>query len=58
MARVLLVEDDLDTGESLKAMLDLIGHEVHWAHHGREAVALLQGHPALPERHTIEVAKK
>ena len=47
MARVLLVEDDLDTGESLKAMLDLIGHEVHWAHHGREAVALLQGHPAF-----------
>jgi CheY-like chemotaxis protein len=45
MARVLLIEDDLDTGESLKAMLELIGHEVHWAHHGREAIAIIQDHP-------------
>jgi len=42
MARVLLIEDDLDTGEALKAMLELTGHEAHWAHHGREALALLQ----------------
>jgi CheY-like chemotaxis protein len=45
MARVLLIEDDLDTGESIKAMLELIGHEVHWAHQGREAIAISQGRP-------------
>jgi CheY-like chemotaxis protein len=45
MARVLLIEDDLDTGESLKAMLELTGHEVLWAHQGREAIALIQDHP-------------
>lgn len=47
MAHVLLIEDDLDTGESLKAMLELAGHEVLWAHHGREAMALTQGHPGF-----------
>lgn len=45
MARVLLIEDDLDTGESLKAMLELTGHEVRWARHGREAIALIQDRP-------------
>jgi DNA-binding NtrC family response regulator len=45
MARVLLIEDDLDTGESLQAMLELTGHEVRWAHHGREAMAIMQDHP-------------
>lgn len=41
MTRILLIEDDPDTGESIKAMLELTGHEVHWAHHGREAITLL-----------------
>jgi len=45
MAHVLLIEDDLDTGESLTAMLELIGHEVHWARQGREAIAIIQDHP-------------
>lgn len=44
MARVLLIEDDPDTGESIRAMLELTGHEVTWAHHGREAIVLLQDH--------------
>jgi len=44
MARVLLIEDDPDTGDSLKAMLELSGHEVTWAHQGREAMALI--HPS------------
>jgi CheY-like chemotaxis protein len=47
MSRVLLIEDDLDTGESLKAMLELTGHEVIWAHHGGEAMALVQDHPGF-----------
>ncbi len=42
MARVLLIEDDPDTGDSLKAMLELSGHEVTWARQGREAMALIQ----------------
>jgi CheY-like chemotaxis protein len=45
MSRVLLIEDDLDTGASLKAMLELTGHEVTWAHHGGEAVAFVQDPP-------------
>jgi CheY-like chemotaxis protein len=45
MARVLLIEDDLDTGESLKAMLELLGHEVRWAHQGREAITVSQDQP-------------
>jgi len=42
MSRVLLIEDDLDTGESIQAMLELMGHEVTWAHQGREALTLMQ----------------
>jgi len=42
MPRVLLIEDDPDTGDSIKAMLELSGHEVLWARHGREAMGLLQ----------------
>lgn len=48
MARVLLIEDDPDTGESLKAMLELTGHEVDWARHGRQAMALIEK-GALPD---------
>lgn len=44
MARVLLIEDDPDTGDSIKAMLELTGHVVTWARHGREAIALIQDH--------------
>ena len=63
MSRVLLIEDDPDTGDSIKAMLELSGHEVWWARHGREAVGLLQqdGNPdviltdiLMPEMDGIE----
>jgi CheY-like chemotaxis protein len=47
MTRVLLIEDDLDTGESLRAMLELIGHQVHWVQHGQKAVAYIQHHPEV-----------
>lgn len=43
MSRILLIEDDPDTGESIKSMLELTGHEVHWAHQGKEAVQILGG---------------
>jgi len=42
MPRILMIEDDPDTGDSIKAMLEISGHEVHWARHGREAMTLLQ----------------
>jgi len=47
MSRVLLIEDDLDTGASLKAMLELTGHEITWAHHGGEAMAFTKEHPGF-----------
>lgn len=47
MARVLLIEDDLDTGEALRAMLELTGHQVRWARHGREALLCLQEDPEV-----------
>jgi CheY-like chemotaxis protein len=40
MPRVLLIEDDLDTGESIRAMLEVTGHEAIWALHGKEALAV------------------
>jgi len=43
MPRVLLIEDDPDTGESLGALLQASGHEVSWARNGREATGLLGG---------------
>lgn len=45
MTHVLLVEDDPDTGESIKAMLEMRGHVVAWARNGKEAVAKLQKGP-------------
>lgn len=42
MPRVLLIEDDPDTGDTVKTMLEVLGHEVLWARHGREAVMLLK----------------
>jgi DNA-binding NtrC family response regulator len=47
MARVLLIEDDLDTGDSIKAMLELTGHQVGWAHQGREAMTLMERDPGF-----------
>lgn len=46
--RILLIEDDPDTGESIKSMLELTGHEVFWARQGKEAVQIL-------DRETVEV---
>lgn len=43
MLRVLLIEDDPDTGESLRAMLQISEHEVVWARNGREALTHLGG---------------
>jgi len=42
MPRILMIEDDPDTGASITAMLEISGHEVLWARHGREAMTLLQ----------------
>jgi two-component system response regulator (stage 0 sporulation protein F) len=47
MPRVLLIEDDLDTGESIKAMLEVTGHATTWAHHGREALAITELDPSF-----------
>lgn len=35
MTRVILVEDDEDTGQSIQAMLELRGHTVHWVRNGK-----------------------
>lgn len=45
MTRILLIEDDPDTGASLQAMLELLGHAVHWAKNGREAIDALAQDP-------------
>jgi CheY-like chemotaxis protein len=42
MSQVLLIEDDPDTGESLQAMLEALGHGVTWVRSGLEAVAFLR----------------
>ena len=49
MATVLLVEDNDDAREMMALALQLGGHEVWPARHGREALALLreEGRPAL-----------
>lgn len=44
-ARVLIVEDSLVTGELLKGILVAAGYESVVAHHGREAIDMLQGAP-------------
>jgi CheY-like chemotaxis protein len=38
--RVLVVDDNRDSAESLAALLGVLGHEVHAAHDGREALEL------------------
>ncbi len=42
MARILLIEDDPETGESILAMLEQCGHQVHWSLNGKEALASLE----------------
>jgi signal transduction histidine kinase/CheY-like chemotaxis protein len=37
--RVLVVEDNADSAETLAAMLDIMGHEAHVAHDGRQGLA-------------------
>jgi PAS domain S-box-containing protein len=37
--RVLVVEDNTDSAETLAAMLDIMGHEAHIAHDGQEGLA-------------------
>ena len=38
--RVLVVDDNPDSAESLAALLSIVGHEVHQAHDGRQALEL------------------
>lgn len=38
MPTILLIEDDLDTAETIQAMLEIEGHEVHHAENGRKAL--------------------
>jgi DNA-binding NtrC family response regulator len=38
MSTILLIEDDLDTAETIQAMLEAEGHEVHHAENGRKAL--------------------
>jgi len=44
MTRVILVEDDEDTGQGLQAMLELRGHTVHWVRNGRGVQRVLDSH--------------
>lgn len=46
MSHILLIEDDLDTGEAIRAMLTTLGHAVSWVHNGREALVFVRDHPA------------
>jgi len=39
-SRILVVEDNVDTAETLVTLLELLGHEVHVAHDGRAALEL------------------
>lgn len=39
MKRVLVVDDNLDSAESLSLLLELMGHEVRTAHDGEQALA-------------------
>jgi CheY-like chemotaxis protein len=38
--RVLVVDDNQDSAESLAALLEVLGHDVHAAHDGRQALEL------------------
>ena len=42
--RVLVVDDNRDSAESLAALLQLAGHELHQAYDGAEAIALAERH--------------
>ena len=46
MTRILLIEDDPDTGEAIKAMLEALGHAPHWVQNGGEAMAFVRDQPA------------
>jgi two-component system CheB/CheR fusion protein len=62
---VLVIEDNVDTAETLRDSLSLDGHEVHVAHDGRSGIALARRvHPqvvicdiGLPELDGYQVAK-
>ncbi len=45
MPRILLVEDNADTGASVQLMLELAGHEVVWAKSGKQAMVHLRPQP-------------
>ena len=45
MAMILLVDDEAETRANLRAMLELMGHEVHDAAGGRDGCLLAEGQP-------------
>lgn len=45
MPRILLVEDNPDTGASVQLMLELAGHQVTWAKSGKQALVHLRPEP-------------
>ena len=63
--RILVVDDNLDSAESLVLLLKLMGNEVHAAHDGLEAVAMAEtNHPdvilmdiGLPNLNGYEAAR-
>jgi PAS domain S-box-containing protein len=64
--RILVVDDNLDAAESLGMLLEMLGHEVHTAHDGLEAVgAVAQFQPdvvlldiGLPKLNGYEAARR
>lgn len=68
MSRILLIEDDPDTGETIQAMLELDGHEVTWLDSGKRAIPHLEASPTavdlvlcdilMPEMDGLEVLMK
>lgn len=42
MSKIVIADDDVDFCAVLRESLELMGHEVHVAHHGAEALGLLE----------------
>lgn len=65
MARILIIDDDLQIREMLRQMLEFEGYEVIEASNGKDALKLQQGTPAdlvitdliMPEKEGIETIR-
>jgi CheY-like chemotaxis protein len=68
MAKILLVDDEAETRANLRAMLELMGHEVHDAAGGRDGCLLAESHlfdcaivdifmPGMDGLETIQILK-